>query len=393
MAEPTSIFGILALHSLYHVIGSGVTHTLSTASKLVYNGTKKIIQEKSVPENNELLACLRLSMIKASEIMIYKGIGVMESVGKNEEAKELKTFARNWFEEEGNKKRALQIVQTGTFETEAYNQIEQLLAFHKGEDSRVLISDLELIVRKGWKREMESGIGMNLPDIVSELFENGWNDEHGIHQNWFDVTKNWFAKLLQDKEWDSAKIIFQNRLLADIVVDIKVANKKIDIIDHKVDTIDNKVDTLMAWISSGKHIFKPDEMILLEKTNELRLPTRFADYDKLMSEIQDLTEELRQLLPNQINLITRKKEQLSLAQNKLIDFTKKIISTYEIITHLPINTSRAIAAKQLFEAGMLDEAIAVLSTADLDAELIIVKETKQHLQKKLEMETEKAKIV
>ncbi|MGB3076649.1 MAG: tetratricopeptide repeat protein, partial [Chitinophagales bacterium] len=112
-----------------------------------------------------------------------------------------------------------------------------------------------------------------------------------------------------------------------------------------------------------------------------------------MKEVTECKEDLEQLLPAQTTLIAKTKNKLRLAEEKLLNFIKRVIFIYGTIERVPVNTARSIQARGLFEAGRLDEAIAVLSTPEMDIELIHVKESRDHLKRALEEATEKARLI
>lgn len=109
-----------------------------------------------------------------------------------------------------------------------------------------------------------------------------------------------------------------------------------------------------------------------------------ADYQKLVSEINDTKEILDSLPESKTELRLKHSGKLNDLEKQLTDFKQNVFSLYETFTKIPINTDRLRLAKAHFDKGEFREADAILKAEEISKEVNDLKSAK--LKKESELE-------
>lgn len=94
-----------------------------------------------------------------------------------------------------------------------------------------------------------------------------------------------------------------------------------------------------------------------------------VDYQRLMADIAETEEDLREIPTDNISKRLQKGEKLAALHKQLEDFKADVFRLHELFTRIPINTERLRQAKAHFDRGEFREADAVLKAEEISAEV------------------------
>ncbi|UJS19451.1 MAG: tetratricopeptide repeat protein [Candidatus Brocadia sp.] len=91
----------------------------------------------------------------------------------------------------------------------------------------------------------------------------------------------------------------------------------------------------------------------------------FIDYQKLLEQIKELEQDLRDIPPDKVERRLEKSKKLEELRKQKQDFEQQIIRLAETFSKIEINTERLKQAQQYFTQGKFREADAILKTEEL----------------------------
>lgn len=282
------------------VLGNRVDHFLTMG----YGRFKEIIsiRSKSRPENHDLLRTLRMSMLKATE-MLYQSMKV------DEEDKEFRKLLKKWIDVQI--KHLPKLKQWGRWENPAADEFEVFFTEQERHGDKKALMVERMIY--SWENYIQSELRVNLPQAFTVKLKHGWiEDDKRIY--WHQAVMVLAIEALRnpnDEQSARAAKAFEHNFLAEI---------KLQLADiHEL---------LLSQFQTKEILNEIKSLLKADLDTNSKMIKRFYEIEKYEDDIKFFKRIEKNANAKESVYIHKMLRKLESIQHNLIEELKEAIMTY-----------------------------------------------------------------